>query len=180
MLINKMQTQEDVTAFRNLPAERLNKILENTPKHILDIIMDVLMAFQLKANVPLDEAEANAGKVREKNVARLFENADLGDVQARRREFAELKEQLEKTRQAVDEVERQKAETEKQKAEAEKQKAEAEKQKAEAEKRVFAVFIETLKECGLLRESVLERLQVKFGIQKEDAEEILNQYWSLS
>jgi hypothetical protein len=44
--------------------------------------MDVLMAFQLKANVPLDRAEENAGMVREKNMARLFENADLGDVQA--------------------------------------------------------------------------------------------------
>ena len=106
-------------------------------------------------------------------MARLFENADLGDVQARRREMAALKEQIQEAQKQVQEVE-------KQKEEAEKQKAEAEKQKAEAEERMLAVFVETLKEYGLPRESVLERLQVKFEIPQNEAEEILNQYWSLS
>ena len=119
----------------------------------------------MKANVPIAEAEENVGKVREKNVARLFENADLGDVQARRREFAELNEKLGKLSFEKEQMEKQLEATEKQIEEAEKQKEEAEKQKEEIEKRaeesVIAIFIETLRECGLQRESVLERLQEK-------------------
>ena len=185
MMINKIQTLEDVTIFRNLPEERLNKILANTPEHILEIIVDILTAFQLKANVPLEEAEENAGKVREKNVARLFENADLGDVQARRREKAELKEQVQtakeqikEAKKVIQEVKEQKEEIEKQKEAAEKQKEAAEKQKEAAEERVLAVFIETLKECDLSKENTLERLRVKFGMGVEEAEEKLNQYWN--
>ena len=199
MMINKIQTLEDVTIFRNLPEERLNKILANTPEHILDIIVDILTAFQLKANVPLEEAEENAGKVREKNVARLFENADLGDVQARRREMAELKEQVQTVKEQIKEAkkviqevkeqkeeiekqkeaaEKQKEAAEKQKEAAEKQKEAAEKQKEAAEERVFAVFIETLKECDLSRENSLERLRVKFGLGIEEAEEKMNRYWN--
>ena len=133
MLINKMQTLEDVTEFRKLSPERVNKILANTPDHILDIITDILMAFQLKANVPMEEAGENAGKVREKNVARLFENADFGDVQARRREMAELKEQVQAAREQIKEAQKLIQEVEKQKEEAEKQKEEAEKQKEKIE-----------------------------------------------
>ena len=178
MLINKMQQIEDVKEFRELPADKINKILANTPKHIEDIIVKILMAFQLKANVPLVEAEENVGKVREKNVARLFENADLGDVQARRREMAELKEQIQTAQEQIQEVKKQKEEIEKQKEAAEKQKEAAEKQKEAAEERVLAVFIETLKECDLSKENTLERLRVKFGMGVEEAEEKLNQYWN--
>ena len=181
MLINKMQQLEDVKEFRELPAAKINKILANTPKHIEDIIVRILMAFQLKANVPIAEAEENVGKVREKNVARLFENADLGDVQARRREFAELNEKLGKLSFEKEQIEKQLEATEKQIEEAEKQKEEAEKQKEEIEKRaeesVIAIFIETLRECGLQRESVLERLQEKFEMKKENAEEKLELYY---
>ena len=136
------------------------------------------MAFQLKANVPVEEAEENAGKVREKNVARLFENADLGDVQARRREMAELKEQVQTAREQIQEAQKMVQEVEKQKEEIKKQKEAAEKQKEAAEERVLAVFIETLKECDLSKENTLERLRVKFGMGVEEAEEKLNQYWN--
>ncbi len=170
MLINKMQTLEDVKAFRDLPADKVNKILKDTPKHIEDIIVDILMAFQLKANVPLEEAEENVGKVREKNVARLFENADLGDVQARRREFAELKEKIE---EAEKQIERMRREQE----EAEKQKEEAVKARKEAAEKSIMIYIEALMECGLPGERVSERLVEKFGIQKEEAEAKLRQYW---
>ena len=149
------------------------------------------MAFQLKANVPIEEAEENAGKVREKNVAKLFENADLGDVQARRREMAELKEQIQAAREQVQEAEKQKEEAEKQKEEAEKQKEEAEKQKEEAEKQKeeaekqkqeaieknIEVFIDIMKGMGQSRDFVLEQLLNKFGIPWDDAEKRIKRYW---
>ena len=177
MLINKMQTLEDVTIFRNLPEERVNKILANTPEHILDIIMDILMAFQLKANVPVAEAEENAGKVREKNVARLFENADFGDVQARRREMAELKEQVQAAREQIQEAQKLVQEIEKQKEEIEKQKEEAEKQKEKAVEKNIEVFIDIMISMGQTREFVREQLLTKFGEHPENADKRLEKYW---
>lgn len=85
MLINKLQTKEDMEAFRKLPPEKINAILEDTPEYRIDIIANVLRAFLLKENVPDDEAEALVGKVKEKKMAELFEDMEPMDIQAERR-----------------------------------------------------------------------------------------------
>lgn len=45
MLINKLQSAEDMEAFRKLPREKLEAIVKNTPEYLLDIIAKVLQAF---------------------------------------------------------------------------------------------------------------------------------------
>ncbi|MBQ9143071.1 MAG: Rpn family recombination-promoting nuclease/putative transposase [Lachnospiraceae bacterium] len=65
MLINKVQTEEDIEALRKIPAHRLEEILQNTSPHVLKIITDVLFVLLLKENVPLEEAEDLVEKVRE-------------------------------------------------------------------------------------------------------------------
>ncbi|MCH5344341.1 MAG: Rpn family recombination-promoting nuclease/putative transposase, partial [Acetatifactor sp.] len=94
MLINRMQTEEDIAEFRRLPTERLQSILKSTPQHLVDIIADVLLAFLLKTNLSADEAEEVVGKLREKNMGQLFENMDPIDIPARRREIAEQRKEL--------------------------------------------------------------------------------------
>ena len=56
MLINKLQTWADVKAFRELPSKQLETILRDTPPHLLNIIVSILMACLLKMNVPVEEA----------------------------------------------------------------------------------------------------------------------------
>lgn len=75
-----------------LPVDKVEAILQDSPKHILDIIENVLLAFLLKENVPVAEAEELVGKVREKKMAELFENMEPMDIQAERRNTAEAKE----------------------------------------------------------------------------------------
>ncbi len=94
MLINRMQTEEDVTEFRNLPVQKLQSILKSTPEHLVNIISDVLLAFLLKANLSVDEAEEVVGRLREKNMGQLFENMDPIDIPARRKELAEKMEKV--------------------------------------------------------------------------------------
>lgn len=53
---------------------------------------NVLLAFWLKENVPVAEAEELVDKVREKKMAELFENMGPVDIQAERRNTAEAKE----------------------------------------------------------------------------------------
>lgn len=94
MMINRMQTEEDIAEFRRLPADKLHSILRSTPEHLVNIIADVLLTFLLKTNISADEAEEVVGRLREKNMGQLFENMDPIDIPARRRELAEQKEQL--------------------------------------------------------------------------------------
>jgi len=166
MMINKMRTLDDVRVFHELSEEKLNNILKDSPKHIIDIIADILIAFQLKANVPLVEAEENVGKVREKKVARLFEFADLGDVQAMRRERAELKAQIEEDKKQIEEGKKQIEEGKKQIEEGKKQIEEG-----------IEVFIEALRDCGLSYERVQEQLLCRYKISPEKAKEKMRRYW---
>ena len=80
MLINKLQTSADVKAFRELPAEQLDAILRDTPSHLMSVIASVLMAYLLKVNVPVHEAEDLVGKVKEKKMAELFANMEPMDI----------------------------------------------------------------------------------------------------
>ena len=89
MLINKLQSIEDVEQFRSLPAEKVEEILKDTPDYLLDIIANVLRAFLRKENVPEEETETLVGKVKEKKMGELFANMDKMDIQAERRKTAE-------------------------------------------------------------------------------------------
>ena len=103
MMINKLQTRADVEEFRKLSSEQLDAILSNTPPHLLNIIANVLMAFLLKENVPVEEAENLAGKVKEKKMAELFANMEHMDIQAERRSTAE---QRQRAKQAEERAKR--------------------------------------------------------------------------
>ena len=69
MLINKLQTINDVEQFRSLPAERL------------------------------EETETLVGKVKEKKMGELFANMDKMDIQAERRKTAEAVKRAEEERE---------------------------------------------------------------------------------
>lgn len=63
--------------MKKLSSTQLEEILKETPKHILDRIANVMLAFLLKANVPLPEAEELVGKVSEKKMGELFANVKV-------------------------------------------------------------------------------------------------------
>lgn len=153
MLINKLQTPEDVEEFRRIPPQKLEEILKETPKHLLDIIGNVLLAFLLKENVPIEEAEDLAGKVREKKMGMLFENMEKMDIQEERRKRTE-----EQRKRAEDAEER------------------AEKAEAIAEKGVL-LFVETCKELGISKEMACKRLAENYEIADVAAEEWIGKYW---
>lgn len=93
MLINKMQTSEDIQTFRKLPKERIEAIIQNSPEYLLDIIAKVLQAFLLKENVPVEETEELIGKVKERKMGQLFEGMEKMDIQEERRKTAEAMKQ---------------------------------------------------------------------------------------
>jgi len=167
MLINKLQSAEDVEKFRRISPQKLEEILKETPKHLLDIIGNVLLAFLLKENVPVEEAQDLVGKVREKKMGMLFENMEKMDIQEERRKTAEQCRRAEEAEQKAEEAE--------QKAEEAEQKAEEATQKLEDSIRLF---VETCRNDGIKQEDTIKRLAQIYQIDTDIAEKKLLQYWN--
>ena len=166
MLINKLQTPEDVERFRRIPSQKLEEILKETPKHLLNIIGNVLLAFLLKENVPLEEAEDLAGKVREKKMGMLFENMEKMDIQEERRKTEEQRKRAEMAEQKAEEAE--------QKAEEAEQKAEETMKKLEDSIRYF---VESCRELGISRDSIKDKLVGKFDLDMDSASLAIADYF---
>jgi len=93
MLINKIQTPEDISAFAGLSGEQLDGILKDTPEHLLDILSKVFRALLYNMHMPEDEVEDVVARIKERKMGRLFENVTM-DIQAERRNAAEARAEL--------------------------------------------------------------------------------------
>ena len=130
MLINKIQTFEDMSEFTGLSEEKLESILRNTPEHLLETLANVLRALLYHMNLSENEVEGAVAKIKERKMGLLFENAKLDILEERRK--VEIERQ--KLAQVQQEAARVQQEAEKAQQEAEKAQQEAEKAQQEAEK----------------------------------------------
>ena len=162
MLINRMQNAKDIEAFRELSAESVDEILKETPEYLLDIISDILRAFLLKMNLPLEEAEDLVGKVKEKKMGYLFENMEKMDIQEEHRHTAQARKELEEAQRKVEKAQR-----------------EAEEAQKETQENAIRLFVEGFQEAGLTREVTFKKLKEKFELTEEQASEKLNLYWKI-
>ena len=160
MMINKIQSKEDMEAFRLLPPDDINNIVKNSPEHLMNIIADILLTFLLKINVPVTEAENLTDKVREKKMAELFKDMEKLDIQAERRNTAE---------------QRRRAETAEQRAEAAEQKAEESIQKIET---LSALLIKSYQYAGMSYDAVLKKITEELHLKKNEAIAIIEHCWN--
>ncbi|MBQ6695310.1 MAG: Rpn family recombination-promoting nuclease/putative transposase [Lachnospiraceae bacterium] len=180
MLINKIQTAEDVSEFRSIAPETLEEILKETPKHLLDKMANIMLAFLLKVNVPVPEAEELVERVREKKMAELFECMEKMDIQEERRKTAEQKKLTEAERRRTAEQKKRAEEAEARTEEQRKRAETAERLTEVAEKKVeqgIAIFIENCQEFSMPKEEVCYRLITKFKLTTEQANSKLEKYW---
>ena len=157
MLINKLQSIDDVEQFRSLPAQKLEEILKDTPDYLLDIIANVLRAFLRKENVPEEETETLVSKVKEKKMGELFANMDKMDIQAERRKTAEAEKR---------------ADAEGKRADA------AEKRAEEAYDKGIRSVIKTCKNLNASKESAVTQVQEMYACSREEAEKLVEHYWN--
>ncbi len=173
MLINKLQTPEDVEKFRRISPQELEEILRETPKYLLDIIGDVFLAFLLKENMPVEEAEDLVGKVREKKMGMLFENMVKMDIQEERRKTEEQRRRTEEERRKTEE-QRRKTEEQRRKTEEQRLRAEEAIHKFETSMKLF------IKDCmntHMLQDETIEKVMSIYQIDKEEARKKVEQYW---
>jgi len=88
---------EDASAFISIPGEQVSEILKDTPEYLLDTMAKVLRALLYNMNLPEDETEDVVSRIKERKMARLFENVKM-DIQAERRKAAEAERKLEMAR----------------------------------------------------------------------------------
>lgn len=161
MLMNRMQTAEDIEEFRTISSERIDDILSVTPEYRREKMADILKAFLLKINMPLEEAEGLVCKVKEKKMGELFANIDKMDIQEERRKTAEARRELEDfKKKAQEELEK-----------------ELEKHRQEANEQAVRTAIETYKECGVTKEEIIRRVMDKFALNSREVQEKLTLYW---
>lgn len=103
MLINKIQTPEDMSAFINLPCKQVDNILRDTPEHLLDILSKVFRALLYSMNLPENDVENAVARIKERKMGRLFENVTM-DIQAERRNAAEARAELNAARKELEAV----------------------------------------------------------------------------
>ena len=136
MLINKIQTEEDLSEFRKVSEEMVDSTYGNAPDEIKEIYKKILWSLLMKLKVPNEEASNIIGEIGGHGMGYLFENMDEIDIGALKRNTAREKQRADEEKQRADE-EKQRADEEKQRADEEKQRADEEKQlRIEAEKRV--------------------------------------------
>lgn len=100
MLINKLQTLEDVSAFSGLPAEQIKDILKDTPEHLLDKMAHVLRALLYRMELPEDTVEETVTRIKERKMGMLFENIQM-NFQEEKRKTAEAQAELQATLEAA-------------------------------------------------------------------------------
>ena len=97
MLLNQIQTAEDIRILKELPAERLNAVLRHSSEAVLNEIAKVVQGLCRQLNLTEAETAEYTQKVKERNMGYLWENAEKMDIQLERRQRAEAEKRLAET-----------------------------------------------------------------------------------
>lgn len=98
MLLNKIQTAEDLHGVMKLPADVIGQIIENSPEHVREIIWDVVYLLCRKVNMTPDETREILSHLKEEqNMGYMFENMEHMDIQEERRKTQEARLELSQT-----------------------------------------------------------------------------------
>lgn len=96
MLLNKIQTAEDLNTLSEMPKEQLEKaqrILAKAPESIVKIISGITYNLCRRLNLPEEETMQYIRNVEERDMGYLFENMEKMDIQAERRNTEKAKEE---------------------------------------------------------------------------------------
>ena len=85
MMFNKLQNADDISKIQQIPPEQINEIISETPEYLLDIMAQVIRAFLLHINLPIEETDDIVGNIKERKMGYFFEHAEKMDIQEERR-----------------------------------------------------------------------------------------------
>ena len=92
--------------------DRLNRIIENSPEHVMDVIVSSMESLCFKINVPAEERVECVRKVRERKMGYLWENMEKFSIQEERRKTEEQRKKAEEEHRRAEEEHRKAEEAE--------------------------------------------------------------------
>ena len=112
MLINKIQDETDLENFIRIPADRIDRIVRDSPEQVLDIIVSVMESLCFKMDISAEERAECVRKVRERKMGYLWENMDKFSIQEERRKTEAEHERAEEAERKLTEAEKKLSEME--------------------------------------------------------------------
>ncbi|MBO5283769.1 MAG: Rpn family recombination-promoting nuclease/putative transposase [Lachnospiraceae bacterium] len=204
MLLNKIQTPEDLQEMLKLSGAEVNEIVRDSEENVMDIVCDVVYLLCRKMNLPAEETRELLTQLKEgRNMGYLFENMEHMDIQAERRErmqaqksledaerkLEDAEEKLDDTEKKLNDAEEKLDDTEKKLNDAEGKLNDAEEKLGDAEKKLDATeherdeayksCLRLCKKYALQKEAAVSELLENSSLTPEMAREIVSQYWEV-
>lgn len=174
MMINKVQTPEDMERFLSTEHARIESILRRTPPHILEIITSTIWSLCMKMDMTVDRAEACVKNVRERKMGYLFENMKKWNV---REEAAKLAKEL--VPEYAKDLAKDMAEDLAKDMMKEQEKVFWEKEQAERcaeQQRAMKALVATLSEKGMEPSQIAGTLTAVYVVSAEESEKLVQEY----
>lgn len=143
MMFNKIQDASDLEEFIHIPPEELDRIVRDSPGHVLDVLEKVMESLCFKIDASEEERTQCVRRVRAREMGYLFENMEHMSLQEERRKTEEQRRKTEEQRRIAEE-ERRRAEGERRRADEECRRAEeAEEKLRSAEETIRQLMTKT-------------------------------------
>ena len=170
MLINKIASPEDMEAFANLPDQQVNEILKDTPEYLLTIMERLARALFYNLSIPEDKTEEAVAKIKERKMARLFENVTFNyqaEIESMRNKTRQMEEDMERR---IEEKKQQMEEDMERRIEEKKQELEEQSKSIQKEQEIFRQICKmSLRKCS---DTEIEDFLIQnFCITREKAKE---------
>ena len=163
MLFNKIQDTVDLAEFLKLPQDKLDRMVKDTPETVLDVIVSVMESLCMKVGASEEETEECVQKVKERKMGYMFEHMEKMNIQEERRKTAKAEKWAQEAEQKAQEAE--------QKAE------EAAKKAKESEHITIKSIVSVCRKHGISKEEAISEVMDNCELDKETAEEKVNQQW---
>lgn len=155
MLLNRIQTPEDMQGMLNISGADINEIVKDSEENVLTIIRDVVYLLCRKMNLSADETRELLTQLKEgRNMGYLFENMEHMDIQAERQERMQTQKRLE-------DVEKRLGDTENELNEA------------------YKSCLRLCKRYSRQKEEAIKELLENSSLTPEAAWEVVNRYWDI-
>ena len=191
MMINRVQSVEDLKEFLNVNREQVQGIIDGASEGILEIIMETIWNLMMKMNMPTEDAQDCMRELGERSMGNWFENMDKMDIQAERKNTAEARKELAEAKEKLAEAEGRLLESENRLSDTKSELADTQstlsdtknklsklEQESEKTKNQTAIsIINITKKYSGVKESAVSDVERAIGVSKEEAEHLIEKYW---
>ncbi len=184
MMINKVQTAEDMTRFLQSEQNKIAEIVSKAPSHMLDIIAATIWSLCIKMNMPVDDAKECVKKVKDRDMGYLFENMEKMDIQAERKKTAEAERKAalaeQKAKSAEQKVARELKAAKVAQAKAAQEIKELKEKNEQQLESAIKNYIQLCCQFHMEKDGAKSLLMGKYHLNKSAAEDKIRKYWENS